>query len=263
MKLSVSNIAWNESFNDTIYEYLAQEDYTGIEIAPKKIFPNFPDVNPDELIEFKNSINKKYHLIISSMQGIWYGITENIFSSAQERAFLLDYTKKIIISAEYLECKNIVFGCPKNRAFAGKLDNGIAESFFYELGCYAEKHNTVIALEPNPIIYNTNFLNTTKDVIDFISNANCYGLKINVDLGTIIYNNEKLDNIIDNITFINHVHISEPNLEHIQKRAIHEELALILRDNKYKNYVSIEMKEQNNINKVMDVIKYIKSIFNE
>jgi len=261
MNLSISNLAWNESENDAIYNYIKENGFSGIEIAPKKIFSQFPDGIQEEIDTFRLQISTRYALEIASMQSIWFGCTENIFSSKQERTYLLDYTKKIIKFAEKLFCKNIVFGCPRNRAYTGILDYEIAFSFFYDLGCFAIEHNTVIALEANPLIYGTNFLNTTSDTIDFVKKVNCDGLKVNLDTGTIIQNNENITSYAGDFSLISHVHISEPNLELIQKRQLHNMIADMLRQNVYNNYVSIEMKYSNNIDKIKKVIRYIKSVF--
>ena len=40
--------------------------------------------------------------------------------------------------------------------------------FFNILGDYAKLKNTVIALEANPDIYGTNFINTTKEAFSFV-----------------------------------------------------------------------------------------------
>lgn len=50
-----------------------------------------------------------------SMQSIWYGRTEKLFGTEEERNLLLDYTKSAVDFAAAIGCKNLVFGCPKNR----------------------------------------------------------------------------------------------------------------------------------------------------
>jgi sugar phosphate isomerase/epimerase len=155
-----------------------------------------------------------------------------------------------------------VFGCPKNRAYPGRFDAETAHSFFYSLGSFALEHNTVLAIEANPVIYNTNFLNTTSEALDFVKKINCEGLKVNLDFGTIIQNNENIDDYSDDIFYINHIHISEPNLELIQKRSEHKKLADMLKEKCYSGYVSIEMKNHD-IEKVHETLLYVKSVFGE
>ena len=135
-----------------------------------------------------------------------------------------------------------------------------AIQFFRELGKYAETKGVIVAVEPNPTIYGTNFLNNTIDAIKFVKEVNSSNIKINCDLGTIIENKESLSVINNNIKYINHVHISEPNLEIIKKREIHKELFQILKNNNYNNIISIEMK-QSDIESTKDVIDYVEKIY--
>ena len=84
---------------------------------------------------------------------------------------------------------------------------------------------------------------------------------VNVDLGTVIENNEDINLIKENIEFVNHIHISEPNLELIQQRTLHNNFADILKEINYQNYVSIEMKNLENKNQVKEIMKYIMEVF--
>ncbi|CAH0438848.1 Conserved hypothetical protein, beta/alpha TIM barrel motif [Clostridium neonatale] len=195
------------------------------------------------------------------MQSIWYGKTERIFGTEQERNELLSYTKKAIDFANIIECNNIVMGCPKNRVIRKKEDKEVASYFFYELGEYAKKKNTILSIEPNPTIYNTNFINYTSEAFSLAKQVNSCGFRVNVDLGTIIYNNEDIKTLEDNIELVNHIHISEPNLVLIKKRNIHVILANILKQKKYNNFISIEMGKCDDIQQVKDSIEYIKEVF--
>ena len=64
-----------------------------------------------------------------------------------------------------------------------------------------------------------------------------------------------------NIEYINHVHISAPWLKIIEKREIHKILKNILLEGNYEGFVSIEMAKVDKIEKIEDVIKYVKEIF--
>jgi sugar phosphate isomerase/epimerase len=115
MKLSISNIAWSQDLDDAIYNLLQSEGLDGIEIAPTRIYPEAPYSHTDDAVAWSSQLSKKYQLAVSSMQSIWYGRTENLFRSVQERTALLDYTKMAIDFAAAINCHNLVFGCPRNR----------------------------------------------------------------------------------------------------------------------------------------------------
>lgn len=261
MHLSISNISWLNENDEQMYKYINEHGFLGLEIAPTRIFEQNPYGDLERAKNFAVKLRKNYGITISSMQSIWYGRNEKIFGSDEERKILMDYTKKAIDFASGIDCKNLVFGCPRNRISESENDMGIAISFFKELGEYAKKKNTVISMEPNPVIYNTNFINYTSQAFEIAKEVNSDGFKVNIDLGTIIYNNEELSIIADNICLVNHVHISEPNLSLIEKRKLHFELASILRDANYEKFVSIEMGKRDDLDEVKDTIKYIKEVF--
>lgn len=259
MKLSISNIAWSAENDQEMYNYLSQQGFA-LEIAPTRIFENNPYEDLRKANAFEKGMKAKYGFEISSMQSICFGRSEAIFGSDEERKAIFDYTLKAIDFASAINCNNLVFGSPKNRII-GENQMKIAYDFFKGLGTYATSKNTIMALEANPEIYGTNFITTTQQAFDFVKEANCKGLMVNLDLGTILNNNESLEIVEQNLDLISHIHISEPYLERIEEREIHQDLAKILSKNKYDKFVSIEMKNQNSIESVKETTTYIKSIF--
>ena len=244
-----------------MYQFLKDVGYQGLEIAPTRVFPENPYDKLQQAKEWADDLKKKFGLVVPSMQSIWYGHQEKIFETREDRQILIDYTKKAIDFAETIGCKNLVFGNPKNRDtndVAGNYSTAI--DFFHEIGDYALEHNTIIAIEPNPTIYNTRFLNYTEQAVEMAYKCGSDGVKINVDLGTIIYNEEELKYLKQVPEFINHVHISEPGLKQIDKRLLHKELFSILHSIGYNKYVSIEMGCQQEIEQVKSIMKYIKEI---
>ena len=259
MKLSISNIAWTKENDAEIYELMQKKNFVGLEIAPTRIFPENPYAELEKAVQWK----KKLNFEIPSMQSIWYGKTEKIFGTQNEREILLDYTEKAINFAEVIGCKNLVFGCPKNRYLPENADKTIGTDFFKKLAEYALKHNTVIGMEANPAIYNTNYINTTQDALNLISEVNSAGFKLNLDVGTIIENSESVEILRGKVHLINHVHISEPFLKPIQERNIHVELAKLLQEEKYKNFISIEMAKVEDLNILKQAMEYVKGVFGD
>ena len=261
MKLSISNIAWQAEYDWEMYNFLSANKFDGLEIAPTRIFPDSPYDCISQAKDFKKMLKNDYGLSVSSVQSIWFGVVENIFGSETERQKLIDYTKKAIDFANALDCRNIVFGCPKNRAVPADMHPDIylplAYNFFNQIGDYAASNGTYISIEPNPPIYSTNFINTTAEAFDICKKLNNPGIKINIDMGTFIHNNESLTILWDNIDLINHVHISEPRLAPVEKRKLHVDLINELRNLNYANYLSIEMANPNDIDLVKKTVLYI------
>ena len=261
MKLSISNIAWKAGQDQTVYKMMQTYGFTGLEIAPTRIFPKNPYQDLEAAKEWAKSLTEEYGFTVPSMQSIWFGKTERIFGTKEEREELLSYTKKAIDFASSIGCKNLVFGCPKNRFLQEGEDVAIAIPFFRELGEYAFAHGTLIGMEANPPIYNTNYINNTLSAFELIDEVHSEGFKLNFDLGTVICNQEDLNELIGRVHMINHVHISEPSLNPIEKRELHAALKTILQKEDYQGFVSIEMGNKDNLDLVENAMKYIKEIF--
>ncbi len=260
--LSISNIAWKAEDDETVYGFIKELGYTGLEIAPTRIFPEAPYEHPDEAEKWSDKLYSSYGLSISSMQSIWYGRNEMLFGTEEERKILTDYTKKAVDFASAIGCGNLVFGCPRNRNMPEGADRDIALRFFKETGDHAAANDTVIAMEANPPVYNTNYINDTLSAIELIKEVDSKGFMLNLDMGTMIANGEELSVLRGNEHLINHVHISEPGLKPIEKREMHRELASFLKGCGYDRYVSIEMGKIDDVSAIRKTMEYIKEAFN-
>ena len=261
MKLSISNIGWLPEADQQVYELMKKHGFIGLEIAPTRIFPENPYENLNAARDWTLGIKDAFGFEIPSMQSIWYGRLEKIFGSEEERALLIDYTKKAIDFAEAIGCKNLVFGCPRNRTIPenAKVEDSIP--FFKTIGDYASEHSCVIAMEANPPIYNTNFINTTEQAFELIQMVDSKGFLLNLDVGTMVENGENVSVLEGNEKYIHHVHISEPGLKPIQHREIHNHLADYLLSEGYDRFVSIEVGKQENVGMLVEMMDYVKEIF--
>ena len=261
MKLSISNIGWSGENDLVVYQMMKDMGFKGLEIAPTRIFPENPYDRLGEADKWSKDIKKKYGFAIPSMQSIWYGRSEKIFGSEEDRSALIAYTKKAIVFAETIGCGNLVFGCRRNRSIPDDGDIEIAISFFKEIGDYAYEHHTVVAMEANPPIYNTNYINETKSAIALIEKVESDGFKLNLDIGTMIANEEDVSVLYGKECLINHVHVSEPGLKTIERRLLHRTLFKLLTDYGYEGFVSIEVGNQKSVAALAKMMKYTQEIF--
>ncbi len=265
MKLSISNIAWDKEQDERLYTLLKEKGVRGIEIAPTRLFDE-PYSKLRDVNALKNWLFSEYNLTICSMQSIWYSRPENIFDEDECKAIEL-YTRSAVDFAEAAGIGNIVFGCPKNRNIPDNLNRNnayeIAMGFLRRLGEYAYSRNTVLSVEPNPDIYGTNFLNKTDETLKFVSSIACNGLKVNIDVGTMIQQGENPNIIAEYPELINHVHLSVPYLEYVEPHPMHYDLLKALKNMDYKGYVSVEMKNLGDIKKVESAIDYLVEFFGD
>lgn len=238
-KLSISNIAWDKADDERVYAAMKTYGFTGLELAPTRIFPEQPYENLTGAALFGSYLRQSYGFAVPSIQSIWYGQTGNIFVP-EEAETLLDYTAQAFDFAHALNCPSLVFGCPKNRSLPAGADPASADGFFARAGRLAARRGVRLAVEANAPVY-TNFLNNTADAFALVKRIGGEGLAVNFDLSTILSNGERLRDFAGELNLVSHVHISEPSLAPIERRAIHKELALMLGAVGYSGYVSVEM----------------------
>ena len=160
------------------------------------------------------------------------------------------------------------------QTFCDNLANGDQIIIYYsaKLNDEAIKYNVVIGIEPNSKDYGTNFLTNTKDTFEFVKKINLKNIKINLDLSTIILENENISQSIDLVNSLNynfHCHISIPYLKnnYIDYKNNLIEYLYKLKTSKV-NYCSIETvinnnNEIENINAINEIIDFIKSVEEE
>ena len=264
IELGISNLAWKAEDDALIYDKMQELGFTALEIAPTRWAVRDPYEDRNIVLAQKiiNDLQRNYSFQIRSMQSILFGVSERIFYGDQERIKLLAYLRKAITYASEIGCNNIVFGCPKNRNIVDyEIQYEVGVEFFYELAQFAQEKNIRFSIEANPLIYNTNYINTTQQAVQLIRQVNCRAFGLNLDLGTMIENKEDLQEINTYLEYINHVHISEPYLAVIQERREHKELLQILRSGCYNKAVCLEMKLNEDVHQLLGSMAYISSVY--
>lgn len=257
VKLSVSMMAWDSQYNTEMFNFMSEHVYEGLELIPTKVQSIEPYSHLPKFKHYIENLRDNYHISIPSMQSLTYGRDENIFDGR----VLINYLKEAITFAGELGINNLVFGSPKNRILPQDFPHKQVISIFKELGDFAKEHQTTFSIEANPEIYGGNFILTTYDAIKLIKEVNSPNFKLNLDLGTVIENQENLQEILsENLNLINHIHLSEPYLNSV---IIHEDYYLTMRNylKNYRGFVSIEMKNLNNIMKVKEVMLNVREYF--
>lgn len=258
IRLAVSNIAWEKADDEAVYAAMQQAGFTGLELAPTRIFPDRPYEQLTSAALFGGYLKNRWGLSVPSIQSIWYGRSGSIFD-ASDRESLLDYTAQAYQFAHALNCPSLVFGCPKNRMRPLGANDAAAEAFFMQAGNLAARYGVHLALEANPPMY-TNYLNNTADAFALVKRLDNPGLSVNFDLSTVLAQGEKLQNFIDDMQYVSHVHISEPGLAPIERRPEHKELALLLGAVGYRGFVSVEM-ARTDVDTIRRTMDYIAEVF--
>ncbi len=75
------------------------------------------------------------------------------------------------------------------------------------------------------------------------------------------YNDEPAVLLKGRVGVVSHVHISEPMLATVRSRALHWELAEVLRKGNYDGYVSIEMGRTDDLSQLFAAMEYVTELF--
>jgi sugar phosphate isomerase/epimerase len=243
LRLAASNIAWGPEDNLEAYSALTQAGFSGLEVAPTRFVPDLPysPKNIEKAKHFADLALEAASLRICSVQSIWFGRAEQIFGSQSERDLLLKYTEGAIDFASAIGSKHIVFGNPKNRRREYSQDIRIGHEFLAACAAYAEMRGVIIGLEASPKSYGSNYVTSTIEALALVQSINSRSLRVNLDLGAVIENNDAIGDLAGVLPFTSHVHISEPHLRAVVRRAEHQELQRLLKDAEYGGWVSLEM----------------------
>ncbi|MDD4849397.1 MAG: sugar phosphate isomerase/epimerase [Gemmiger sp.] len=260
-KKAISNIAWDKADDAPVYAAMKEYGFTGLELAPTRIFPEEPYSQLSSAALFGGYLRQAHGFSVPSIQSIWYGRTESIFDPAGAEA-LLAYTAEAFDFAHALGCPSLVFGCPKNRtlpADAGERERRAGDDFFERAGHLAAQRGVRLAIEANAPCY-TNYLTHTADAFALVKRLDNPGLAVNLDLSTVITNGENLQDFVHALPYVSHLHISEPALAPIQPRPLHRELALLLGAVGYSGYLSVEMR-RTDLETIRRTLDYISEVF--
>lgn len=242
LKIAASNIGWSRADDARVLARMAELGFSGLEVAPTRVFEDEPYSRKAGFAKWAADVEAEHGLSVCSMQSIWRGRAESIFDG-EGAAALLAYTGEACAFAEAGHVGNLVFGCPGNRSVPQGRGGSEAAPFIEACGSLAAASGAVFALEANPPMYGTNFLNTTTEVADFLdAMGEAPGLGLNLDVGAMVCAGEGADVAERVFRHISHVHVSEPGLAPVEARRLHRELRAVLEDYGYDGYVSLEMR---------------------
>ncbi|MBU3964726.1 sugar phosphate isomerase/epimerase [Patescibacteria group bacterium] len=266
--IAISNLAWNESADQQIFEAMRNLEIFSLEISPFRDVTGILEVNK----RFDNKMSKllnSYGIHIVALQSLMFrypGVS--LFKDEATRSEMFEHLVSILEFSNKVGSTIVVFGSPKNKIKSklsreGALD--IAKNFFRKLADQAQRLNITFCIEPTPAVYGADFILNTNEALDCVKGVNRKSIKINLDIGSSILNNEKIEGIIrDNIKYIGHVHISEPYLKAIDCNYLfHRNIAQALNNSNYKGVVSIEMLPagKSDAKNISEVLSFVKNVY--
>ena len=264
MKLSVSNIAWGNKNFSSFLKLIKDQACDGVEIAPSLIWPEPIDSTGPERLLFQNQL-KEFDLELVGFHSLLYSRPDlQFFLNTEIKEKTIKYIYNLIQLCSDLGGKHLIFGSPRNRLLHGKkYEECIKQIYedFYKISEHGKKYQVYFCIEPLFDSENE-FIKTLDEGGKIVNKINHPFFKLHIDTKTIFSASEDPVKIINNyINVIQHVHVSDQNLsEPGTKNVGHDKIGAALRQAKFNNYVSIEMrkKEQNNEKAIKNSICFVR-----
>ena len=251
MKLSVSNIAWDAEEESEVFELLKASGVSGIEMAPTKIWPGWQDASPDKAAQVRQEYEAR-GFKIPALQAILFDKSDlQVFGSADSQESMLIHLDKVASLAKAFGAKVLVFGSPRNRD-RGSLSAEQAfiqgVEFFRRAGDACAKWDVQLCLEPNPSVYNCNFMTHWYEVLEMVNAVSHPSVCVHLDAACIALEGddvvEAIHQCADKIT---HFHVTEPNLGDFSIPTLnHATIGKALKKVAYDGWLSIEMRRSDN-----------------
>jgi len=246
MNLAISAIAWEPSEDDAAASILREHGFTGVELAPTKIFPR-PHCAADAEIAACQEAWSRRGLRIVAMQALLFGRPElTVFGEARKQT--LEYLCGVARLGGRLGAGALVFGSPRNRA-RGSMPAAeawrAAVEFFRALGSAAAKAGTCVCIEPNPPRYGADFITTSEEALRLVEEVASPGFGLHLDAACALLAGEDFPaSLRKSAHVLRHVHLSEPDLAPVRAGGTLDlpAIAAALRDIGYSGWVSVEMK---------------------
>lgn len=254
MKLGISQLAWDNKNEENIFDILNNLKINKIETVLTKI-KNWDQLTDIDIYAYKNKLDL-FKFETSSIQSLFYQTQcKTIF----DINFVIRHFKKIIEFARILNVNILVFGSPSIRKNC--INSTIELSYiFSELDELLENTGIQVSIEPNSKIYGGDFFFTIEEICSFIKLNKYKNIKTMIDTHNVIL--EKLDPIIildKYFNYINHIHISEIDLQPIKQEKFHIQFFKKIKNLKYNNLIIYEIKPTINLEYE---IKKFKDIYN-
>ena len=247
MRLGFSNIAWSTEHDEAVGQFLQQRGIDSIDIALSKYFPDIHSTTTDD-VQCVIDFWANYGISIYGIQSLLFGTSGlNLFTSESNRQDMIHHLRRVIKLSDLLGAKRLVFGSPKNRDASGvekSEADRIAVRFFRELASILEDTDIVLCLEPNPTIYNCNYLIDSASAYALVKLIDRPSIGLQMDFGSILANGEDCEQVLrDHGDVIRYAHISEPYLKAMNPENLdaHRKYSRVLCEHYAGDIVTVEM----------------------
>ena len=245
MRYSISNIAWDQSEESIVFPFLRSIGITGIEVAPTKIWSDWRGLDEGAARAYARKLCSE-GFMTPSIQAIFFGTRFGSIFESSNHAPILNHLSLVADLAAEMVAPTVIFGSPNMRRLGYPAPRNARLQVLALLRAAARifHHNGVtLCLEACAKSYDCDFVNTHTELLALISEIDEPGFGLHIDSGNLYETDEHLTDILGAGVPIQHFHLSEPGLQGFEPAvAPHTDNLALLRQAKYPNWVSIEMR---------------------
>lgn len=246
MKLSVSNIAWENSELEEHLKLLRALGCDGVELAPSCIWPEPVEASLEERNRVRGLIQDN-GLEVTAFHALLYTRPDlQLFKDKRGRQATVDYLKQLAQLCADLRGKALIFGSPKSR-MRGDRDyeeclEWAAEAF-REVAEEGKGLGVVLCIEPLPP-KEADFIRNSGEGMALVRRVNHPNFGLHLDAKAMVEAGENFEAAFQRYgREIWHFHVGDPGLSPPGSTGVdHSRIGKALRRSGYNRYVSIEMR---------------------
>jgi len=267
MKLSVSNIAWEQNALEEHLQLLRDLGCDGVEIAPSCIWKEPVEADRKEVSDLK-ALVERHGLTIPALHALLFTRPDlYLFGDSAVREQTVAYLKQLIRLAGLLSVPVLVYGSPASRR-VGEIQYeqcyGIAVEVFRELGREAGLHDTFFCIEPLGPSEN-DFILTADEAAMLIADVAEPHFGLHLDARAMADAGEDVGTVFRKYApILKHFHVGDPGLAPPGSTGFdHALIGSALQGSGYSRFVSIEMKRGfgNSQAVITDAVSYVRQCY--
>ena len=245
----ISNIAYESLPNG--HSVLQTCDISQVELAPTTLCP-WTEFTAQTVLDYETQHNVK----VFSLQSVFYG-TNIVIARNYSRAFA--HLCKVLDICTKAHVPKITFGSPRARTQTCESDTEIIQLLVK--ACATKFPNVNICIEPNATEYGCTYLTTLEQALDFVKIINLPNVKIQLDVGNLILEQDSIDVLKTCVYRIGAVHISDKQLGPILTADSHKYVAQFLQDIEYSGHISLEMRQPETLADLVDELETAQTLY--
>ena len=248
MRLGFSNLAWPPADDDAVAVVMRAEGASGVELAPAKLWPHAPHVEPG-VAESYAAWWRDAGCAVVAFQAILYGRPDlDLFGDATSVAALQRHLVAMGALAARCGARVLVLGAPGNRRRGARSMTAAVAAAARVLRPVAEglaAHGVSLCIEPNPPRYGCDFVTTAAEAAVLAEAVGHANFGVHLDTAALALSGEtSVAALRPVMPHVRHVHLSEVDLAPVGTTTSvpHETLGPALRAAGYDGWLSVEMR---------------------